>query len=163
MPHYGVNLYPDRLPDMTCVVTNFVEVRASSIFMREHGSQWSYSIRVRLLPGGKKCQLTKRHWKITDETGHVDRVSGSGVVGRYPILFCESDDEYGYIEEHTIKSGYFSYQSQTGRIGKSGSFGGELEFVPGTIRAPTGPSFLVKVGTMLLSRPWDNDTSLPLY
>ena len=148
---------------MTREVTNFVEVRASSIFMREYGSQWSYSIRVRLLPGGKKCQLTKRHWVITNETGHVDRVSGDGVVGRFPILFCESDDTFGYTEDYTNKLGYFAYQSQTGRIGKSGSFGGELEFVPGTIRAPTGPSFRVKVGTMMLSRPWENESSLPLY
>jgi len=164
LPFCGVNLYPDRVPDMTCVVTNFVEVRASSVFMPEHGSQWSYSIRVRLLPGGKKCQLTKRHWVITNENGHVERVSGSGVVGRYPTLWCKNDvDDFGYSETDMSFNGYFSYQSQTGRIGKSGSFGGELEFVPGSIGVPTGPSFRVKVGTMILSRPWVSDSSLPFY
>jgi len=36
--------------------------------------------------GRETVQLMSRHWIITDATGHVEEVRGSGVVGEQPVL-----------------------------------------------------------------------------
>ena len=129
----------------------------------------AYSIRIRLLPlsaseerSFETCQLFRRHWEITSESGEVNRVSGLGVIGKFPLLRIGGyrDDCQGLSRQNGSqvmhgedRDGVFVYQSRTGRLGASGSFGGEIEFVPGSLKNPTGPSIRVRLGTLNLSRP----------
>ena len=46
---------------------------------------WAYTITIEN-EGAETVQLRTRHWKITDQTGHVDEVRGPGVVGQTPTL-----------------------------------------------------------------------------
>ncbi|XP_076311124.1 F-box only protein 3-like isoform X5 [Tachypleus tridentatus] len=34
----------------------------------------------------ESCQLVSRHWIVTDENGHEERINGPGVVGEFPII-----------------------------------------------------------------------------
>ena len=36
--------------------------------------------------GNEAAQLLRRHWVITDSTGHVEEVRGDGVVGEQPLI-----------------------------------------------------------------------------
>ena len=46
---------------------------------------WAYTITIEN-EGAETVQLHTRHWKITDQTGHVEEVRGPGVVGQTPTL-----------------------------------------------------------------------------
>jgi ApaG protein len=46
---------------------------------------WIYRIEIANL-GDRAVQLTHRHWRITDAEGHLEEVSGAGVVGEQPTL-----------------------------------------------------------------------------
>ena len=46
---------------------------------------WAYTITIEN-EGAETVQLRTRHWKITDQTGHVEEVRGPGVVGQTPTL-----------------------------------------------------------------------------
>jgi F-box protein 3 len=155
--------FPCSGPEMTVEVTRGVQCTASPVAMG--GSQgWAYSIRVRLLGpehgwtaerrGFESCQLITRRWQIFNKgTGQTETVEGEGVIGFYPLLEETrhrpdmQGEEADWFDEPT-----FVYQSCSGRS-KGGTFGGTLRFVPGSIRAPTGPEFDVVVKTFTLERP----------
>jgi uncharacterized protein affecting Mg2+/Co2+ transport len=150
------------IPEASCAVTRGVQVVASAIYAPQMGPTigFIYSIRIRLLTpledgylspserGFDTCQLQSRHWLITDnETGRGEQIDGDGVVGMYPLL-----REGGYTEDGDCQ-GTFMYQSCTGRS-LQGSFQGHLQFVPGSLRSPTGPAFNVELRPFVLnSRP----------
>lgn len=54
---------------------------------------WSYHILIEN-NGNNTVQLVDRYWKITDETGHVKEVNGSGVIGRQPSIKPGESFEY---------------------------------------------------------------------
>ena len=41
-----------------------------------------------------KCQLTTRHWYITDANGVKEEVHGDGVVGEFPVMYPGALHEY---------------------------------------------------------------------
>jgi uncharacterized protein affecting Mg2+/Co2+ transport len=156
-------------PACSCAVTRGVEVIGSAVYAPQaiHQFGFIYSIRIRLVTpndrngigdngdnsnyisragrGFDTCQLRARHWRITNfETGNIDQVNGEGVIGMYPIF-----REGGYTDAGDSFSSVFQYQSCTGPI-RRGSFGGTLEFVPGTIASPTGRPFQVELEPFLL-------------
>eukprot|EP00980_Cylindrotheca_fusiformis_P023309 scaffold10345_cov158-Cylindrotheca_fusiformis.AAC.1 len=154
---------PGEIPLCSHAVTLGVEVIGSAVYapqaVREFG--FIYSIRIQLVTqsaddnpncymypvdrGFETCQLQSRHWKITNfETGSVNEVHGEGVIGMFPIL-----SEGGYMDAGAFFPTTFQYQSCTGPI-RRGSFGGTLEFVPGTIASPTGPPFYAELKPFLL-------------
>ncbi len=72
-------------------VTNNVRVEVQSAFAPEHSQPfervWSFYYTVRITNEGRETvQLVRRHWIITDSTGHVEEVRGPGVVGVQPVL-----------------------------------------------------------------------------
>ena len=153
-------------------VTRGIEVIASAVYVPclvRMGWGFIYNIRIRLLTpqdcgyvsasdrGFEVCQLRTRHWQIRNfETGHVERVDGDGVIGKYPIL-----REGGYMEGLNSYEGTFSYTSCTGPM--QGSFSGHMGFVPGTLTQltstgfipPTGPSFDVELRPFALDNKPD--------
>lgn len=153
------------LPVVSRAVTRGVEVIGSAVFSREGRDQFGfiYCIRVRLLEPGEEgyqsesergfstCQLQSRHWRITDDsTGQTSPVDGQGVIGMYPIL---REGEYS-LQGDNFTKGAFQYQSCTGRMGQTGSFGGQIGFVPGHLQHPSGTPFRVDLNPFLLdSRP----------
>jgi ApaG protein len=46
---------------------------------------WLYTIEIANL-GRKSVRLMQRHWRITDERGHLETVDGPGVVGEQPTI-----------------------------------------------------------------------------
>src|SRR5437762_1689648 len=72
-------------------VTNDVRVEVESRYAPEHShpfdNEWFFHYTVRISNEGRETvQLMSRHWIITDATGHVEEVRGSGVVGEQPVL-----------------------------------------------------------------------------
>jgi ApaG protein len=80
-------------------VTHGIEVGVASFFLRDqsdpeaHRYVWAYRIRISN-HGKKTVQLLTRHWIITDGEGHVEHVSGPGVVGEQPVLEPGGSYEY---------------------------------------------------------------------
>ncbi len=181
--HDGITLFPQMptsrgevkpisspvstIPVVSRTVTRGIEIIGSAIYVREGRDQFGfvYCIRVRLLTLGEDgyenelergfatCQLQSRHWKITDDsTGRTDNVDGAGVIGLYPLL---REGEYasgGAYNQFT--KGSFQYQSCTGRAFRTGSFEGEIAFIPGNLQNPTGPPFMAILRPFLLdSKP----------
>ena len=54
---------------------------------------WSYHILIEN-NGNNTVQLVDRYWKITDESGHIKEVNGSGVIGRQPNIKPGESFEY---------------------------------------------------------------------
>ena len=46
---------------------------------------FAYTVEI-INTGLERVQLRARHWRITDEHGHVQEVRGAGVVGEEPVL-----------------------------------------------------------------------------
>ena len=153
------------LPLVSRAVTCGVEVMGSAVFARETQDRnmgFIYCIRCRLLEPGEDgyqsaeqrgfetCQLTTRNWLITDHTtGHTNTINGQGVIGMYPVLA-----EGGYENGGEMFMGVFQYQSCTGAMGSTGSFGGYISFVPGRVQSPTGVAFNAELKPFSLdSRP----------
>lgn len=171
----GLSLFPRNGPLLSRAVTRGIEVEASALYAPEQGS-CIYSIRLRMLPeteegglteqqrGFATCQLRSRHWVLSNDAGRNEEVTGDGVVGRYPVLRVGGyrNDRQSHrarmhtgvpaalIDEGDECEGVFVYQSMSGRGGMR-SFGGELTFVPGTLRQPAGEEFNVTVARFPLS------------
>jgi len=164
----GICLCPCSGPETSCCVTRGVEVRAAATFMPEHNQGWTYSISLRLVGtsaerGFETCQLTTRTWHIQEEGQRPEQVHGEGVIGLFPILTDggwilnrESDPHNQYESEtgHSVRSGWFRYQSCSGRNSQmKGQFSGFLTFQPGTRRKPAGEAFQARLEPFKLFVP----------
>mmetsp|Transcript_23520 Transcript_23520/g.61881 ORF Transcript_23520/g.61881 Transcript_23520/m.61881 type:complete len:471 (-) Transcript_23520:74-1486(-) len=163
----GVNLFPQRGPLCSTVVTRGVEVQGSAVWILEKATRgWIYSIRFRLVGsaeerGFETCQLHRRHWILQEDGQEPRSVEGEGVVGLFPImnddgwLANEVSDPHGDYGQAGQQPAPFVYQSCSGQFpgGGQGTFGGEVTFVPGTMNAPCGEPFRVRVGPFPLTIP----------
>jgi ApaG protein len=88
-----------KIAHMYRAVTRQIEVTVEPNFMPERSSVeknqyfWSYTI-VITNTGGETVQLQRRHWIITDATGHQENIRGEGVVGEQPVLAPGERFEY---------------------------------------------------------------------
>ncbi len=105
--------------------TGEIHITVQPFFLRSHSfpekSQfmWSYHVQIEN-KGDVPCQLVNRFWHITDGNGHIQRVSGEGVVGKKPIL------NPGELFEYTsgtplptpsgFMSGYYEMETAEGEI-----------------------------------------------
>ncbi|MFT6333005.1 MAG: ApaG protein [Lentimonas sp.] len=80
---------------------------------------WSYHIHI-FNKSGETLQLVNRYWKIIDETGGTQEVSGAGVIGEQPILTPNSEFKYssGVNLRHPsgIMSGHYEMQDENNQI-----------------------------------------------
>jgi len=72
-------------------VTNNVRVEVEAQYAPDRSKpfqcEWFFHYTVRITnEGDDTVQLISRHWIATDATGHVDEVTGPGVVGEQPVL-----------------------------------------------------------------------------
>lgn len=72
-------------------VTRGISVTVTPRYVPEESSPdegrffFAYTVEI-INTGLERVQLRARHWRITDETGHVQEVRGAGVVGEEPVL-----------------------------------------------------------------------------
>lgn len=59
----------------------------------EHRFMWAYHVRIEN-QGAQTVQLLSRYWRITDALGHVQEVTGDGVIGEQPVLAPGETFEY---------------------------------------------------------------------
>ena len=59
----------------------------------EHRFVWAYHVRIEN-QGAQTVQLLSRYWHITDEVGHIQEVTGDGVIGEQPVLEPGESFEY---------------------------------------------------------------------
>lgn len=103
-------------------VTRNIEVTVTPRFLPERSSPqqghyfWAYTIAI-TNKGAETVQLKTRHWRITDELGHVQEVRGDGVVGEQPRLAPGESFEYTSSVPLPTPSGFMvgSYSMVTDR------------------------------------------------
>ena len=85
----------------------------------EHRYFWAYHVRIEN-QGGEAVQLKSRYWHITDELGHVQEVSGAGVIGEQPHL--EPGESFEYSSgtplgtPSGIMKGYYVMEAASGEL-----------------------------------------------
>eukprot|EP01125_Pyxidicula_operculata_P003890 TRINITY_DN1544_c0_g1_i2.p1 TRINITY_DN1544_c0_g1~~TRINITY_DN1544_c0_g1_i2.p1 ORF type:complete len:263 (-),score=44.29 TRINITY_DN1544_c0_g1_i2:65-853(-) len=88
----SINLFPRK--DIPVAITQNVKIEASPLFIHERSVpgkhyMWAYSIRISMDSNVSKtyeCQLSMRHWDITDGSGQLETVDGPGVIGQTPKI-----------------------------------------------------------------------------
>jgi ApaG protein len=80
---------------------------------------WAYHIIINN-NSSETFQLVNRYWKIIDEDGSVQEVSGLGAVGEQPILLPNDNFKYSsgvHLRYPSgIMSGYYGMKKQNGEI-----------------------------------------------
>jgi ApaG protein len=84
---------------MSDTTTRGIRIQVRTEFMPERSSakdstyQFQYHIRISNT-GAETAQLMSREWIITNADGEVERVTGGGVIGEYPVLKPGTAFEY---------------------------------------------------------------------
>ncbi|MEH0831488.1 Co2+/Mg2+ efflux protein ApaG [Anaplasma bovis] len=118
-----------------------IEVEVSPTYLDEHSIPhedcyiWLYSVRIKN-KSESTVQLLKRNWKIIDSRGVINEVSGSGVIGRQPVL---------------RPGAYFEYTSGTCLSTPSGVMNGWYQFMD----EDRAQVFYVDVPAFSLDSPYD--------
>lgn len=118
--------------------THSIEVTAEPYFLEDQSSPddghyvWAYHIQIHN-QGAETVQLLTRHWRITDASGRVQEVQGTGVVGEQPIL--KPGEAYEYTSGCPLST-------------PSGIMVGTYEMV-----TPSGKRFDVQVPAFSLDSP----------
>jgi len=85
----------------------------------EHRFVWAYHVRIENR-GAQTVQLKSRYWRITDEMGQVQEVSGVGVIGEQPVLSPGESFEYTsgtpLGTPSGIMQGHYVMEAETGEI-----------------------------------------------
>jgi ApaG protein len=84
---------------MSETVTEGIRVQVKPSFWVERSSaenqQWAFTYTVVITnQSDRPATLMRRHWIITDGTGHVEEVRGDGVVGKRPKIGPGESFEY---------------------------------------------------------------------
>ena len=122
-------------------ITEMIEVEVSPTYLDEHSIPhedcyiWLYSVRIKN-KSESTVQLLKRNWKIIDSRGVINEVSGSGVIGRQPVL---------------RPGAYFEYTSGTCLSTPSGVMNGWYQFMD----EDRAQVFYVDVPAFSLDSPYD--------
>lgn len=95
---------------------------------------WAYQVLVE----NKKdetIQIMKRSWKIVDEKGVVQEITGDGVVGEQPIILPNASFQYSSGVHLTNPSGIMSGKYFIKKIGEEKLF--EIEIPPFSLDVPS--------------------------
>lgn len=108
-------------------ITYDVSVTVMPVYIDERSnpasSQYFWAYRVVIENNSKQTlQLMTRYWHITDSKGHVEEVSGDGVVGEQPIL--KPGENFSYTSgcplttPSGIMVGYYMMKDEAGELMK---------------------------------------------
>jgi ApaG protein len=100
--------------------TRSIRVTVNPFYLDEQSSPgddhyvWAYHVRIENR-GRETVRLKSRHWRITDNRGHLEEVRGPGVVGEEPLLRPGESFEYTSGTPLPTPSGIMvgSYQMET--------------------------------------------------
>ena len=84
---------------MSDTTTRGIRVRVVPVYVPERSApeeaRYLFAYRIRITnTGDETVKLLRRHWVITDGSGHVEDVEGPGVVGETPVLPPGTTFEY---------------------------------------------------------------------
>ncbi|MBH88071.1 MAG: Co2+/Mg2+ efflux protein ApaG [Pelagibacterales bacterium] len=85
---YPYSLLTDNI--RVSVKTNFLDEQSDT---NQNLWVWAYHILIEN-NRNEAIQLIDRYWEITDETGHIQEVKGSGVIGLQPIIEPKKSFQY---------------------------------------------------------------------
>lgn len=86
------------------VKTNFVDDQSD---INQNLWVWAYHILIEN-NRDEAIQLIDRYWKITDETGHIQEVKGSGVIGQQPVIKPKNSFQYSSGTPLSKPSGFMN-------------------------------------------------------
>lgn len=95
------------------LVTSGIRVSVKTNFLSDQSDEdknlwvWSYHILIEN-NRAERVQLIDRYWKITDETGHIKEVKGSGVIGQQPIINPKNTFQYSSGTPLSKPSGFMN-------------------------------------------------------
>ncbi|WP_190599986.1 Co2+/Mg2+ efflux protein ApaG [Candidatus Vesicomyidisocius sp. SY067_SCS001] len=118
---------------------NNIEIKIKVTYLENqsdiYANQYIYTYTITITNNGNVgVQLLTRHWRIQDETGHIEDVIGKGVIGQQPHL--SPKESFQYSSGSIIKT-------QTGSM--KGSYG---------MINDRGERFNVKIPEFILSKPY---------
>ena len=119
-------------------VNEFIKIGVTTSYIKEQSDPeggcyiFSYSIKIRN-GGSEGVRLLRRYWRIKDEIGKIQEVTGDGVVGQQPVILPKQTFEY---------TSAAIISTETGTM--HGNY--EMEYL-------SGRKFHVPIGYFLLSIP----------
>jgi len=126
---------------MYSAVTRKIEVSVEPFYLPDSSDPadgryvWAYRITIDN-QSDEPVKLLSRYWHITDASGHVEEVSGPGVVGEQPEL--NPGDSYQYMSGCPLSTpSGFMVGRYTMRDGKGESF--EVAIPAFSLDLPDGP------------------------
>lgn len=120
------------------LTTRSITISVEPEYLEEHSDPdlhrfvWAYHVSI-TNKGTETVQLKSRYWRITDELGQVQEVTGDGVIGEQPLLGPGDS---------------FDYSSGTPLPTASGIMQGHY-----VMETPTGESFFVMIPVFSLDSP----------
>jgi ApaG protein len=105
--------------------THDVSVTVMPVYIDERSnpaaSQYFWAYRVAIENNSDQTlQLLTRYWHITDSNGHVEEVSGDGVIGEQPIM--KPGENFSYTSGCPLQTpsgimvGYYMMQNEIGKM-----------------------------------------------
>ena len=126
---------------MYSAVTRKIEVSVEPFYLPDSSDPadgryvWAYRITIDN-QSDEPVKLLSRYWHITDASGHVEEVSGPGVVGEQPEL--NPGDSYQYMSGCPLSTpSGFMVGRYTMRDGKGESF--DVAIPAFSLDLPDGP------------------------
>ena len=95
------------------LVTEKIRVSVKTNFLDDQSDEnqnlwvWAYHILIEN-NRDETIQLIDRYWKITDESGHIQEVRGSGVIGQQPIINPKNSFQYSSGTPLSKPSGFMN-------------------------------------------------------
>lgn len=105
--------------------THDVSVTVMPVYIDERSnpaaSQYFWAYRVAIENNSDQTlQLLTRYWHITDSNGHVEEVSGDGVIGEQPIM--KPGENFSYTSGCPLQTpsgimvGHYMMQNEIGKM-----------------------------------------------
>ena len=105
------------------LTTRSISISVRPEYLEEHSDPennhfiWAYHVRIHN-QGPATVHLKSRYWHITNELGHVQEISGDGVIGEQPVLGPGDHFEYSsgtpLGTPSGIMQGHYVMEAETG-------------------------------------------------
>ncbi|MDB2590725.1 Co2+/Mg2+ efflux protein ApaG [Candidatus Thioglobus sp.] len=102
---------------------NSIQIDVQVSFIKEQSSaainQYAFAYTITITNNGSLgAQLLTRHWRIQDETKHIEDVIGEGVIGEQPHLM--PGESYQYSSGSVIKTATGTMKGTYGMVNDEG-------------------------------------------
>lgn len=102
---------------------NNIQIDVQVNFIEKHSNvsinQYTFAYTITITNNGTlSAQLLTRHWRIQDESGHVEDVIGEGVIGEQPHLI--PGESYQYSSGCIIKTPTGTMKGAYGMVNDEG-------------------------------------------